>query len=58
MLKLIFFCELLTILVNAKMVIKSEDVNDASSNDIENKATLIDTFERDTDCKGVKVVYC
>ena len=58
MLKLIFFCELLTILVNAKMVINSEDVDDVSSNDIENKATLIDTFERDTDCEGVKVVYC
>ena len=52
--KSIFFA----ILVNAKMVINSEDVNNVSSNDIENKATLIDTFERDTDCEGVKVVYC
>ena len=58
MLKLTFFCGLLTILVNAKMIIKSDDISDVSSTDIENEATLIDTFERGTDCEGVKVVCC
>ena len=56
MLKFIFFGKLLTILVNAKMVIRSEHIADVSSTDIENKATLIDTFERETDCEGVKVI--
>ena len=48
------------ILINeayGKMVVNIEDLNTVSSDDIEKEATLVETFQRETDCEGVMVEF-
>ena len=52
------FCSLFSIFaIKGKLVIQSEDVNTVKAADIEKDATLVNKFERDTDCEGVTVVF-
>ena len=58
MIKWMIFCSLFSIFaIKGKLVIQSEDVNTVKAADIEKDATLVNKFERDTDCEGVTVVF-
>ena len=55
MAKLTILLPYFIIWTNSKFVIKSEDLKNVKPSDIEREASLVETFDRDTDCEGVKV---